>query len=180
MTSSRDNILAVRQEITDRFFDAVYKIISEGKVKNISTFSELLGQERKNFYSIEHYSSRATQLYMCAYLVKNFNVNGDWLLTGKGNIFEDRKIEDTEKANIELSKRQVTLNTLNALDYLKSIDQIKSPLLYIHSLGFSRSTHSTIKADKGRYISLYVLKDLVGKFNISGTWLFTRIGNIRE
>lgn len=78
-------------KIVDRFFEAVEALIIRKVIRGKQTFTSKYGINRGNFNTLS--SDRSRNIFQVAwleYLVKDFGVSSEWLLTGKGNMFERR------------------------------------------------------------------------------------------
>ncbi len=77
--------------ITNRFFDALAQIIAKKELRGIQTFTNRYGIDKRNFYKVkkdpEHFNLNYSWVY---YLVNDFNVSAEWLITGKGKTFKQK------------------------------------------------------------------------------------------
>jgi hypothetical protein len=77
----------VAKAIQDRFFEALNMIISQGKIRGLQTFCNEYGLHRAKYSRIRT-STESTYKFIdidaLAYLVRDFGVSADWLLTGRG------------------------------------------------------------------------------------------------
>ncbi len=75
--------------VTNRFFKALAEIIAKKELRGIKTFTRLYEIDERNFYKVkkdpEHFNLNFKWIY---HLVNDFNVSGDWLITGKGKMFK--------------------------------------------------------------------------------------------
>lgn len=77
------------QQIVERFFSALQTIISLKIIRGKQTFCREHGIDRRNFRYVEmNPSSGMFQPAWLAYLVRDFNVSSQWLLTGHGSMFK--------------------------------------------------------------------------------------------
>lgn len=75
------------QEIISRFFQALYRLKSEGVIRGKQTFTRAHEINRWNMNTLEKDMTRDIfQPAWLAYLVKDYGVSADWLLTGRGEI----------------------------------------------------------------------------------------------
>ena len=75
-----------------RFFQALDKIIANGTLKGRQTFTRLYNINRWNLYTVEdNPSSNMFDIAWLVYLVRDFGVNADWLLMGRGEMFYTMK-----------------------------------------------------------------------------------------
>lgn len=80
------------QKVIKRFFEAIYHIKSLGLIRGKQTFTAKFGINRWNFNSLEKDMSRDIfQSAWLTYLVEEYDVSAEWLLTGRGEIMSKRK-----------------------------------------------------------------------------------------
>lgn len=76
------------QEIIERFFKALYVLINWGEIRGKQTFTREHDIDRWNFNKLEADKSRDIfQVAWLNYLVKEYKVSSEWLLTGRGEMF---------------------------------------------------------------------------------------------
>ena len=75
------------QKIVSRFFQALYYLKSEKIIRGKQTFTNRHGINRWNMNTLEKDMSRDIfQPAWLSYLVDDYGVSAEWLLTGKGEI----------------------------------------------------------------------------------------------
>nr|DAD63610.1 MAG TPA: CI repressor [Caudoviricetes sp.] len=75
------------QKVVKRFFQALYHLKSEHVIRGKKTFTEKFGINRWNMNTLEKDLTRDIfQPAWLTYLVEEYNVSAEWLLTGKGEI----------------------------------------------------------------------------------------------
>ncbi len=80
------------QKIIARFFQALYHLKSIGKIRGKQTFTKEFDINRWNLNSLEKDMSRDIfQAAWLNYLVEEYDVSADWLLTGRGEIMSRQK-----------------------------------------------------------------------------------------
>lgn len=77
------------KQIMERFYSALEAIIAKGEIRGIATFCKLYDIDRRNFYAQRNDPNRNIfQMSWLQVMVKDFGVNAEWLLTGKGRMFK--------------------------------------------------------------------------------------------
>ena len=83
------NISPTGLAITRRFFLAFDIALTQSRGRSIRAFTEKHDINYWNFSTFKKDPSRrALKAEWLAYIVEDFGVNADWLLTGVGNIFK--------------------------------------------------------------------------------------------
>lgn len=87
------------QKIISRFFQALYYLKAQHIIRGKQTFTSKFEINRWNLNSLEKDMSRDIfQPAWLAYLVEEYNVSAEWLLTGRGDIMSKRrKIKEEAK-----------------------------------------------------------------------------------
>lgn len=77
------------QEIVKRFFEAIYRLKTDRKIRGKQTFTNRYGINRWNMLTLEKEPERDIfQAAWLFYLVRDYGVSPLWLLTGKGDFYE--------------------------------------------------------------------------------------------
>lgn len=77
------------QEIVKRFFEALYRLKTDRKIRGKQTFTNRYGINRWNMLTLEKEPERDIfQAAWLSYLVRDYGVSPMWLLTGKGDFYE--------------------------------------------------------------------------------------------
>ncbi len=93
-TNRKNNTTLAGQQIVTRFYIAVNELINRKEIRGIQTFTNLYGINRRAFKTIEANPQRKMfDTGWLNYLVKDFNVNAEWLLLGIGPMFKEEKIK---------------------------------------------------------------------------------------
>lgn len=75
------------QKVVGRFFEALYRLKDLGIIRGKKTFTERFGVNRWNLISLEKDHSRDIfQPAWLTYLVNEYGVSAQWLLTGHGEM----------------------------------------------------------------------------------------------
>lgn len=76
------------QIIVKRFFEALYRLKSDKKIRGKQTFTNEYGINRWNMNTLEKEPDRDIfQPAWLMYLVRDYNVSPMWLLTGVGDFY---------------------------------------------------------------------------------------------
>lgn len=75
------------EAIVRRFFEALYRLKEEKRIRGKQTFTAAYGIDRWNLNKLEKDPSRDIfQVAWLLYLVRDFGLSPRWLLTGKGDM----------------------------------------------------------------------------------------------
>lgn len=84
------------QAIIRRFFEALYALKARKDIRGKQTFTNQYNINRWNLNSLEKDMSRDIfQVAWLTYLVKDYGVSAQWLLTGFGDMFQKQKQQAT-------------------------------------------------------------------------------------
>lgn len=75
------------KQINERFFIALDALKQTGKLNTNKEFCLKYGIDPGNLTRLRKEPSRAFELAYLAYLVEDFNVSPDWILTSRGSMF---------------------------------------------------------------------------------------------
>ena len=82
------------QAIVRRFFEALYRLKDDRKIRGKQTFTRKYGINRWNLNTLEKEPERDIfQVSWLSYLVRDFGVSPLWLLTGVGDFYQTEKAE---------------------------------------------------------------------------------------
>jgi hypothetical protein len=80
-------------KIINRFYQAIDMIVSLKIIRGKKTFTDKYNIDRRRFISVSRNpESDSFQLIWITYLVKDFGVSSQWILTGNGEMFVAEKI----------------------------------------------------------------------------------------
>ena len=76
------------QKIITRFFDALAQLKSDKRIGGKTPFAERYNINRRNMYQLEkNVEKDIFQVSWLSYLVNDYGVSAEWLLTGKGAFY---------------------------------------------------------------------------------------------
>ncbi len=78
-------------DITRRFFEALDMIKAQKRIRGLQTFTREYGVNYWNFTTAKKDGLRIKQEWL-TYLVRDFDVSAEWLLTGRGGMFTKKII----------------------------------------------------------------------------------------
>ncbi len=88
-----------KQGVTERFNHLVELLVRNGRVKNNTAIAKIIGQPVQVVSKLLS-GERIITLEQASALSKEVDVNSDWLLTGKGDIFHAKKERAINPDNI--------------------------------------------------------------------------------
>lgn len=84
------------QAVIRRFFEAIYALKARKEIRGKQTFTSRYDINRWNLNSLEKDMSRDIfQVSWLTYLVRDYGVSSQWLLTGYGDMFSAAKKQAT-------------------------------------------------------------------------------------
>ena len=79
------------QKIIERFFETIAYLKEVGVISGITFFAERYNIDRRNLHQLrKNHEKDIFQVAWLAHLVKDYNVNPTWLLTGTGKVLRQR------------------------------------------------------------------------------------------
>jgi hypothetical protein len=93
------------KKIVERFFKALYDLKARKVIRGKQTFARKYNINSRNFWQLEQDKSRdILQLVWLAYLVTDYGVSAEWLLTGNGDMYTKEPPAITHHTNKKPSK----------------------------------------------------------------------------
>lgn len=75
-------------KIVERFFGVIERLIEDGAIKGVQTFTRRYGINRWNFITLKKEPHRQFfQVAWLFYLVRDYGISADYLLTGEGEVY---------------------------------------------------------------------------------------------
>lgn len=83
------NISEEGMAVTARFFKALGYLKDARRIRGIQTFTKKYNINRWNLYTVRDNSERSIlKPEWCTYLVRDYGISAEWLLTGEGSVFK--------------------------------------------------------------------------------------------
>ena len=80
------------QKVIRRFFEAIYRLKADKVIRGKQTFTNRFDINRWNLNTLEKDMSRDIfQTAWLSYLVTEYGVSAQWLLTGRGNFYIQKR-----------------------------------------------------------------------------------------
>lgn len=98
----------ISKEIKERFFIALDTLKSKGVIRGVGTFAKMHGLNAGNLRSLrykENWSVCSEYLY---YIIRDFGVNSQWLITGQGTMFSNQELIISALKKGANTKRELT------------------------------------------------------------------------
>ena len=98
----------ISQGIKERFFEALDALKSKGVIRGVGTFAKMHGLNAGNLRSLrykENWSVCSEYLY---YIIRDFGVNSQWLITGQGTMFSNQELIISALKKGTNTKRELT------------------------------------------------------------------------
>lgn len=90
---------AIDNGIKERFFEAIRLLLESGALRGRQTYCRLYEINKRHFYEQEKDITKAIfKPYWLVPLVTTYNINAEWLLTGKGGMFKPAPKPRKERA----------------------------------------------------------------------------------
>lgn len=84
----KNNTSIAGQQVVMRFFLAINELINQKTIRGMQTFTKKYDIDRRNFKLLEmNPQKKQFDTGWLTYLVRDFGVNAEWLLLGKGAMF---------------------------------------------------------------------------------------------
>lgn len=84
-------------EINKRFFLAIDELIGRKRLRGRKTFATRYGLNWGNFYKLRKNPDHSLELAYLKWIVQDFGISSQWLLTGEGEMFSKRFQSETAK-----------------------------------------------------------------------------------
>ena len=76
-------------QINQRFFKALEQVISLGLIRGVQTFTREHNIDRRNLMRAKKDAeNQKLNLEWIYYIVTDFNISAEWILTGRGTMFK--------------------------------------------------------------------------------------------
>lgn len=96
-------------EIVGRFFLAIETLKRDRVLGGLTPFCARYGVDKRNLYKLKEDTTRDIfQVAWLLYLVRDFGVNSDWLITGTGDFYR-KKPQENRKRTKDAALRASTI-----------------------------------------------------------------------
>lgn len=75
------------KELTERFFSALNTLSQQKVIRGKATFVKKYGLDLRNFYKVRENKISLKPEWL-VYLVRDYNVSAEWLMLGRGGMFD--------------------------------------------------------------------------------------------
>lgn len=88
----------ITKQVISRFFEALDLIVSNKTIRGIKTYCDMYNIDRRNLYNQRKDLNRGWFQVSWLYpLVTTYNINAEWLITGKGRMFKSERSLNKKK-----------------------------------------------------------------------------------
>jgi len=95
------NVTKTSLEINERFFEAVALLKQQKVLSGLYEFSTKYHVVRGNLYTIKSQKNGAVKAEYLHYLVRDYGISAEWLLTGEGNVFKQTPAKTSQSPSQE-------------------------------------------------------------------------------
>lgn len=82
----------IRKGIKERFFMALDTLSSNGVIRGVGTFAKMHGLNASNLRNLRYQENWSVSSEYLYYIIRDFGVNSQWLITGQGSMFSDQEL----------------------------------------------------------------------------------------
>jgi hypothetical protein len=82
----------IRKGIKERFFLALDTLSNNGIIRGVGTFAKMHGLNSGNLRNLRYKDSWSVSSEYLYYIIRDFRVNSQWLITGQGSMFSDQEL----------------------------------------------------------------------------------------
>ena len=94
-TPRKNTTSLVGQQIVMRFFLAINELVNRKVIRGVATFTKKYDIDRRNFKLLEANPERKQfDVGWVTFIVKDFGINLEWLIFGKGPMFKNENKEE--------------------------------------------------------------------------------------
>jgi hypothetical protein len=106
------NVTPIQRQITDRLFESMYYLISIGKIRTKTEFSEGIKFTYPHLIRLEKVDHLSISLDSIYYASINFGISLEFLIKGQGRILES---SSKKNLNQNLNQKRLNLDKMNEL-----------------------------------------------------------------
>lgn len=82
----------IRSSIKTRFFSALDTLAANGVIRGVGTFARAYNINKSNLLHLREKENGTVNSEYLYYLVRDFGINANWLLTGVGDMFKRNEL----------------------------------------------------------------------------------------
>lgn len=148
-------------KIIKRFYEALDMLIASNILRGIQTFTRAYDINKRNFYTARKEPDRDIfQMAWLSYLVRDFGVSSQWLMTGIGGMFGKREYPfyiNSSKLKVSLDEIESYIGKTAEITYIPSERQRKQTGI-VNAIKYDKEPALEIESeDKTYLISLYTI-----------------------
>lgn len=96
----------IEHEIKMRFFEVLDTLAANKVIRGVGTFAKMHGLNASNLRNLRYQDNWSVSAEYIYYIVRDFGINSQWLITGNGPMFSDENLAiSTLKKRVGISPK---------------------------------------------------------------------------